>query len=82
MTDAFCLSLQPVQIETDGTDEEGSLVFARGKLVAVLVRLSAQHGQFAGRWFLEHGFGRLDRPSHPVFEHLDEAQAWIAARLG
>ena len=75
------LRLQPVQIATGSDDTESQLVFADGFLVAVLVRLSEQHGANAGKWFLEAGFGRVDDLSSPLFAHLDEAQAWIADRL-
>jgi hypothetical protein len=69
---------QPVRVDTSAKDEEGCLVFADGRLVAVLVRLSDEHGEMAGRWFLEAGFGRLDGPQHPTFVDLEAAQAWAA----
>jgi len=75
------LRLQPVQIATGSDDTESQLVFADGFLVAVLVRLSEQHGANAGKWFLEAGFGRVDELRSPMFAHLDEAQAWIAGQL-
>ena len=77
------LTLQQVFVETGGPDEEGRLVFADGKLVAVLVRLSEQHEDegLAGHWFFEAGFGRLDGPSHPSFGDLRAAENWIARRL-
>jgi hypothetical protein len=50
-------------------------------LVAVLVRLSDEHGDDADMWFLEAGFGRLDHPHPPKFADLEEAQAWIADQL-
>ena len=76
------LFLQPVQVATGSDDHESRLVFSDGFLVAVLVRLSAQHEDGAGRWFLEAGFGPLDDPRAPVFVDLDAAQAWIRDRLG
>lgn len=77
------LSLRPVLVETGCPDEQGRLVFHGERLVAVLVRLSDQHGDMAGRWYLEHGFGRLDDgPVRPCFEGLDAARDWIARRLG
>jgi hypothetical protein len=75
------LSLQPVRI-ANGYDEEGMLVFAGDRLLAVLVQLSHEHGVLAGQWYLEVGFGRLDGPNHPTFPDLDAAQAWISERLG
>ena len=75
------LRLQPVHVAT-GADEDGHLVFAADRLVAVLVRLSALHDEMAGQWFLEAGFGRVDGgPSHPTFADLDAAQTWIEQRL-
>jgi hypothetical protein len=75
------LTLEPVRVATGADDEEGRLVFAGERLVAVLVRLSEQHEELAGQWFFEAGFGRLDGPLHPSFEGLADAQAWIVQRL-
>jgi hypothetical protein len=74
------VTLQPVRIGND-YDEDGCLVFADNRLAAVLVRLSQYHGELAGQWFYENGYGRLDGPEHPVFADLDAAQAYIARRL-
>ena len=76
------LWLQPVRVDTGGEDEEGCLVFVDGKLAAVLVRLSDQHGDMAGHWFLEHGFGKLDGVEHPIFDGIEAAQDWITHHLG
>ena len=77
------LELQPVRVDTGTEDEEGCLVFADGRLVAVLVRLSEQHDGLAGQWFHEHGFGpALDEPAHPVFPTLEAAKDWIEERRG
>ena len=72
---------QPVQVATGSSDTESHLVFADGFLVAVLVHLSDEHEDEAGRWCLEAGFGRVDDPRAPTFADVDEAQAWIANRL-
>jgi hypothetical protein len=74
------VTLQPVRLETGSEDEEGRLVFADGRLAAVLVRLSGHHEELSGRWFYEHGFGPFDGPTHPVFDSLDAAQGWIEQR--
>jgi hypothetical protein len=74
------LKLQPVRV-AEGEDGEGCLVFRDEILIAVLVRLSAQHEGQVGSWFFEKGFGALDTPEHPVFEDLDAASLWIQARL-
>ncbi len=75
------LVLRPVRVDTQGEDEEGCLVFGDDRLVAVLVRLSDQHGALAGRWHLEHGFGALDGPEHPSFASLEAARGWVGRRL-
>lgn len=75
------LHLQPVQVATGSDDQESRLVFADGFLAAVLVQLSEQHDEDAGKWFLEAGFGRVDDYRAPIFADLVEAQAWIEARL-
>ena len=75
------LRLQPVQVATGSDDQESQLVFVDGFLAAVLVQLSEQHDDDAGKWFLEAGFGRVDDYRAPIFADLGEAQAWIEARL-
>ena len=75
------LRLQPVQIAAGGNDTVSQLVFREGFLVAVLVQLSDDHGDGAGGWFLEAGFGRLDTACPPTFSDLDAAQAWITREL-
>jgi hypothetical protein len=75
------LRLQPVQVATGSDDHESYLVFSDGFLVAVLVRLSDQHEDEAGMWFLEAGFGLISGPEQPPFANLDAAQAWIMRRL-
>jgi hypothetical protein len=75
------LRLQPVQVATGSDDAESQLVFADGFLVAVLVRLSEQHEDDAGKWFVEAGFGRVDDLNAPLFASLDKAQGWIEQQL-
>ena len=75
------LRLQPVHVATGSNDTEGHLVFKDGFLVAVLVRLSDEHGDNADKWFLETGFGPVDDPRRPQFADLDEAQAWLGRQL-
>lgn len=76
------LSLEPVQVATNSDDAESQLVFADGFLVAVLVRLSEQHGADAGKWFLEAGFGPVNRVAPSLFEDLGAARLWIIRQLG
>lgn len=75
------LRLQPVQVGTGSSDMESQLVYSEGLLVAVLVRLSDDHDDRSGMWFLEAGFRRVDHPDPPTFTDLDAAQDWIAQRL-
>jgi hypothetical protein len=75
------LRLQPVQVATGSADTESRLVFHDGFLVAVLIRLSGEHEDDAGRWFLEAGFGQVDSVRAATFSDLNEAQAWIAGQL-
>ena len=77
------IELQPIRVMTDSDDREGLLVTIDAYLVAVLVRLdSPAHGEQRGGWFLEAGFGPCGGPSKPVFDQLEEAQDWIATRVG
>lgn len=75
------LTLQPARVRTGNEDEQGLLVFVDGALAAVLVCLSDAHGEEAGLWFLEAGFGSLDSPQPVIFADLDAAEDWIARRL-
>ncbi|MHB2210702.1 hypothetical protein [Methylobacterium sp. CM6257] len=75
------LRLQPVQVATGSADQDSHLVFHDGFLVAVLVCLSDEHEDAAGKWFLEAGFGRVNTAAPPTFADLDEAQGWIEQRL-
>ena len=70
-----------VKVDTGGPDQEGCLLFdGGGSLIAVLVRLSGQHEEgLSGKWFFEHGFGRLDNREHPIFDSIEEAEQWIAS---
>ncbi len=75
------LRTEPVRVAT-GSDEDGVLVFtADDRLAAVVTRLTEQHEDLAGLWFLEIGFGRVDGPVHPTFGTLDDALDWISGRL-
>jgi hypothetical protein len=69
------LHLKPISIAA--IDSDGVLVFSEAGLIAVLTRLSGMHGDAAGSWFLEAGFGDLDHHKSVQFPDLDSAQAWI-----
>lgn len=73
---------QPVHVDTGSDDEEGQLVFANGRLVAVLVRLnSSVHGADRGSWFCEAGFGPCDPPAKQPFATPEEAIDWVCGRI-
>lgn len=72
--------IEPVRI--DGVEDgEGGLAYREDRLVAVLVRLGEHHGAQAGSWFVEQGFGPLDRRVHPTFPSLEAARAWLTSEL-
>lgn len=76
------LHLQPTRVATlQPEGEQGLLVMAESRLVAVLVHLSDEYGEDAGKWHLEAAFGGVAHPGVPIFADLDEAQAWIEDRL-
>lgn len=76
------LLIQPMRVATRSADEDGRLVLADGRLVAILVRLAdAAHAGMAGSWFLEIGFGPCTTATHPVFRDLDAAQDWICRQV-
>lgn len=76
------LLLRPVAVHTGCADEEGRLVLADGRLVAVLVRLEDEaHAGLAGAWHLEAGFGPCAVAVPPAFSGLDAARVWVTRRL-
>jgi hypothetical protein len=73
------LRLEPTRIAA--ADAEGLLVYSDDGLVAVLARLSDLHGEIAGQWYFEAGFGEFDRHKHMVFREIDAARRWIASQI-
>jgi hypothetical protein len=63
----------------NGEDSEGALVLSDGLLLAVLSRLSPQHGVSEGRWFLECGFGVVSG-CHEEFADVDTAMGWLTSQ--
>ena len=64
------LGFQRVTVDTHAPDDEGRLVFAGNRLVAVLVRLSDLHGRegrtlVPGTWLWQ--FGRTGSPDFRRF---------------
>jgi hypothetical protein len=76
------IALQPVRVETGSEDEAGQLVFADGRLVALLVQLrSPGHGADCGRWFCETGYGPCSPPPRRIFDRPEEAVRWVQKRV-
>ena len=72
------LLLHPMPVHTGSGDQDGQLVLADGRLVAVLVRLDdTSHAGLVGAWFLEAGFGPCAHVVAPIFRDLDMARSWI-----
>ena len=75
------LACQPILVGASAA-EQGCLVLAEGRLVAVLVRIGGEAPSETAGWFLEAGFGRcFPGASQPLFETLAEALAWVRRRL-
>jgi hypothetical protein len=68
-------TVQPIRL-ANGEDSEGALVLSGSLLMAVLSRLSEQHGSSEGHWFLECGFGAAAY-CHEEFASIDAAIAWL-----
>ena len=76
------VTLQAVPVMTGCNDREGCLVLADGQLVAVLVRLADEmHADQRGSWFVEAAFGPCRTATLPLFDDVDEAQAWVRQKL-
>ena len=56
------LRLQPTRVRLS-PDENGFLIYVDDALIAVLVQLSALHGEEAGCWSVEAVFGARLNPS-------------------
>ena len=74
------LRLEPVRVGTGSDDEDGRLIFKDDALVALLVRLSDNHDEDAGKWLLEAEFRCDCGEPAALFDDLDQAQAWFARR--
>ena len=70
---------QHVRIATGSSDEDGVLLFADGRLVAIVVRLSdPSHGNMRGHWYLEWAFGdSYCAPCPEPFPDVEAAEEWL-----
>lgn len=76
-------AVQALKIATESEDEDGVLVSADERAIAILVRLeAAYHGKDRGKWHLEAGFGRCAAAAPSTFPCLSDALRWIAMRCG
>lgn len=73
------LTIQHIRL-AHANDIDGALIYDGDGLIAVLSRLSLEHGVRAGRWFLECGFGAAF-DGHADFIDIAAACAWIEGRL-
>jgi hypothetical protein len=73
------LEFKPIEI-ADEQDRDGLLVLQDGRLVAILCQLSDGHGETAGRWFMECGFGPLGGREED-FADLAAAELWFENEL-
>jgi hypothetical protein len=74
------VEFQPVRIETGSPDEDGRLAFARGKLVALLVRIADVDDEACCGWSIEW----LPEPGthHPAaFADLQATQDWLDTKF-
>lgn len=72
-----CLKIQSMWVANPDDDEQGLLVMADHRLVAVLTRLGSSHGTLDGRWFLEAGFGPCAVTQPEPFVTSIEALQWV-----
>lgn len=76
---------RPILVNTASADEEGCLVLADGRLVAVLVRVAdlgaEQQGEKLSGWHMEAGFGCCAVAVAPLFDTLADAIAWMRTQL-
>ncbi|MBV9824119.1 MAG: hypothetical protein JO001_00325 [Alphaproteobacteria bacterium] len=71
---------QYTQVRAGGADTEGCLLFHNGALVAVMVKLSDDHGgELSGKWYLEQAFGSQEYIDHPIFNDLDAAEKYLCS---
>lgn len=76
------IAFQDVKIATGSADEEGRLVLADGRLVAVIVRLDDEsHGATRGQWSVEAGFDGVDSAKLPVLADLDAVRIWVETQI-
>lgn len=70
---------QPVTLSASTPDDEGMLVLCDDRLVAVISRLSAIHGDREGRWFIEATFRILPLGPEQTFETLGDVELFLSA---
>jgi hypothetical protein len=78
------ISFQPVSVAIDEDGDDGRLVFADGRLAAVVTRLQSgiHRPEDQGKWHVEAGFGPCAfHVSEPLFASLDDVAAWISRCL-
>ncbi|MFE1598148.1 hypothetical protein [Methylobacterium sp. ID0610] len=76
------LASQAVRIATFTEPEDGLLLFANGRLVAIISQLrNSVSDELAGRWFLEAGFGPCAHRAPEAFDTAGDAERWVRSCL-
>ena len=70
------ISIQPVRLDTQDSDDDAVLVFRGEHLVAVASRLSDLHAGLTGRFFIEAVFGPRDLHAGATFASEEELRRW------
>ena len=77
---AQSISFQPVSVAIGEDGDDGRLIFAAGRLAAVVTRLRSgiHRPEDQGKWHIEVGFGPCAfTTNEPLFASLDDVAAWI-----
>lgn len=80
------LAFLATQVSVAGGDRVGRSIFFDGKLVGILIPVTAEETRDGGSggWYLEAGFGPcgpMAVPTPPPFADLDRAAQWVLQRV-
>jgi len=84
--DSHRISFLATTVSVEGGSREGRSAYADGKLVGILIPVTAEEAADGGPggWYLEAGFGHCGAPmatTPPVFADLGQAAAWFSKML-
>lgn len=67
-----------VRIAAESGHEDGMLLFVNGSLMAIVTHLHhSVTDEFAGRWFVEAGFGPCSYRRPELFDTAEQAKRWV-----